>query len=244
MMLFASASYAQNTGAEIENTRDTLSKWVETQRIISKEKQDLALSKEILNERIQLVQNEIDSLREKIEAAKDSITQADEKRTLLIEENEKYKNASAALSGILSSLEERTKNLLVRLPDPIRERVKPLSQRLPKEQEESKLSLSERFQNVVGILNEINKFSREITVTSEVRALPDGTSAEVTTIYLGISQAYYVGANAKIAGTGCASGNGWVWKADNAAAEKIARVIAILKNEQVASYVQLPIETH
>ena len=227
---------------EVDQTRATLEKWVETRRIISQEKRDWQLGREMLNERIELFQREIESLRSKIDEAEKSISDADQKRLALIEENEKLKTASAALDEIVVKLEDRTRQLLNRLPDPIRDRVKPLSQRIPDAPQQVKLSLAERFQNVVGILNEVNKFNREISVTSEVRSLPDGTSAEVTTLYIGIGQAFYVSANEKIAGVGTASRDGWVWTPANQAAPQIARAIAILKNEQVAAFVQLPIE--
>jgi hypothetical protein len=142
---------------------------------------------------------------------------------------------------MIAVLEVRTKGLLPRLPGPLRERVRPLSQRIPEHTDETKLSLSERFQNVVGILNEVDKFNREITVTSEVRTLGDGTAAEVTAIYLGIALGYYVTAKADAAGVGTASADGWVWSPANDAAARIAKAIAILKNEKVAEFVQLPL---
>lgn len=240
--LAAPVVHAQGNSPGIEETRSALEKWVENERLISKEKRDLELKREMLNERIELVRREIETLREKIKDTEGSIAEADKKREELIAENEKLKEASTSLQSILVSLEDRTKELLGRMPSPIVERVKPLSQRLPKEGEETKLSLSERFQNVVGILNEVNKFHREITVTSEVRELPDGTSAEVTAVYLGIGKAFYAGANGQIAGVGTAEEDAWVWESNDDAAEQISQVIAILKNEQVAAFVRVPME--
>lgn len=235
---------AKKSDVKIEETRTAIEKWVETQRIISQEKRDLALAREMLTERTELLQREIESLHEKIRETNESIAEVDKKRVGLVEENEILKKASASVHDTITMIEKRTKELLPRLPDSLQERVKPLSQRLPENPEQIELSVAERFQNVVGILNEVNKFHREVTVTSERRTLPDGTSAEVTALYIGISQAYYTGANGTIAGIGSPSPQGWVWKPANEAAVPIAQAIAILKNEQVASFVQLPIEIH
>ncbi|MCA9416889.1 MAG: DUF3450 family protein [Candidatus Omnitrophica bacterium] len=242
LCLAPTAAFCEESAPIVEETRAALEKWVETQRVISKEKKDLALAKEMLNERIELVKREIDSLHGKISEAEESIAEADKKRAELIEENEKLKDAAGSLEQVLVSLETRTKKLLKRTPEPLRERLKPLSQRLPENSGETELSMSERFQNVVGILNEVNKANREITVTSEVRTLEDGASAEVTALYLGIGQGYYTGANGKIAGVGTSTEEGWVWKSANEEAESIAKAIAILKNEEVASFVRLPLE--
>lgn len=86
------------------------------------------------------------------------------------------------------------------------------------------MSLSERFLNVVGVLNEVNKFQREVTVTSEVRKLAEtGSSAEVTAVYVGIGQGYYTTANGKSAGIGNATATGWEWTPNNAAAPQSRR---------------------
>lgn len=226
----------------VDGVRSALEKWVETRRLVSLEQRDWDLGREMLNERIALLEREIEALRARIAEAQESISDADKKRAGLLEENEALKAASSGLAESMAVFEIRTRSLLNRMPDPIRERVKPLSQRIPEEVAETKLSFAERFQNVVGILNEVNKFNREITVTSEVRALPDGTSAEVAAMYVGVSHAYYVGGNGLIAGYGTAGADGWVWTAADAIAPQVAQAIAILKNEQIASFVQLPVE--
>lgn len=241
-LLSSGAISANKSTSNIENTRAALEKWVEIQRIISQEKRDLALAREMLTERIKLVHRESESLRGKISEAEESIAEADKKRAEMIEENEKLKEASASLGSTLFLLEGRTRQLLQRLPDPIRERVKPLSQRLPDSTGQSKLSVAERFQNIVGILNEVDKFNREISVTSEVRTLTSGSSIEVAALYIGIGQAYYASANGSIAGIGTVSDEGWLWRPANEAAAQIADAIAILKNEKVAAFVQVPVE--
>lgn len=227
---------------DVDGVRDALEKWVESRKVISQERRDWALGREMLNERIDLVQQEIDTLKEKIGDAETSLSEADKKRAGLVEDNDQLRSAAEALSGTVRTLEQRTGRLLSRLPDPVRERVKPLSQRIPDAEEETKLSLAERFQNIIGILNEVNKFSREITLTSEVRSLPDGTSAEVTALYVGIGRAYYASTDGKIAGSGTSSPDGWVWTEDNRSAAGISQTIAILNNEQVADFVLLPVE--
>ena len=40
-----------------------------------------------------------------------------------------------------------------------------------------------RFQNVVGILSQVNKYHREIHVETEVRDIGGGRQAEVATLY-------------------------------------------------------------
>lgn len=226
----------------IESTRQTLSQWVETRKIISRERQDWQLGKEILEDRIHLVRGEIDSLEKKIAEADTGLADAEAKRRDLQANKDALEKASTTLEDAIVRLEERTRSLLAWLPEPIQERVEPLTRRIPSEPVETERSLSERYQNVIGILNEINKFNRDVTVTSEVRTLPGGKRAEVETIYLGLGQAYYVTPGKDAAGVGRPSAEGWTWTAADHLAGEIARALAILENEEVPDYVPLPVE--
>jgi hypothetical protein len=101
--------------------------------------------------------------------------------------------------------------------------------------------LGERYLTIVGLLNECDKFERELVQTSEVRKLGNGTGAEVTTFYLGLGRAYYVTADRRAAGIGRPTADGWVWTPMDVAAQPIADAIAIFENKQVARYVPLPV---
>jgi hypothetical protein len=226
----------------IERTRAAIEKNFEARRTLSRERKEWALGRETLAARIDVVQAEIDGLRKKLDEARNNVATTDSKRSELALEKDRLQSATRALGAVLAGLETRTRELIARLPDPIRERVRPLSQSLPANPAATELSLGQRFQNVIGILNEVDKFNRDITVTTEVRTLSDGTSAEVVALYLGIAQGYYVGGNGLLAGVGTATPDGWVWTPANAAAPEIAAAIAILQDEQVASFVRLPLE--
>ena len=104
LCLAPTAAFCEESAPIVEDTRAALEKWVETQRVISKEKKDLALAKEMLNERIELVKREIDSLHGKISEAEESIAEADKKRAELIEENEKLKGAAFRASYLNHAL--------------------------------------------------------------------------------------------------------------------------------------------
>ncbi|MBU3727925.1 MAG: DUF3450 domain-containing protein [Phycisphaerales bacterium] len=202
----------------IEEARAAMQRWVETRRIVSDEAQEWALGKELLESRIDILSRELASVQERIAEAEKSITEADERRAALVAENDRVRAGSAALAKVAAMMEMRTKQLVARLPDPIRERIRPLSSRLPEDPSTTTLPLTTRFQNVVGIVNEVNKFNREITTTTEIRKLADGSSAEVTVVYLGLAQAFFVGGSGRVAGYGGASADGWTSVAASLAA--------------------------
>lgn len=225
---------------ELDRTKEELSKWVETRRLVSEEKGKWEIEREMLGDRIDLIRTERDTLSKKIHETQSLITDADSKREDLVKENDELKNASATLVNRIVTLEEGVLNLLPTLPQPVQDRIKPLSQRIPRTQE-TDLSLSERYQNVVGVVNELNKGAGEITVVSEVRELEDGTTAEVQTLYLGYARAFYCTNKGDIAGFGYPTASGWKWEPDNSIAKDVADSISVLKNEMVAKFIPLPV---
>jgi len=263
----------------VEKTRMALEKWVETRKLISKEKRDWALGKVLLVDRIDLLKDTIATLEKKTTDAIKSVGEAGKLKARREKENNELKRATQSLLVVVGGMEKRLIRLLDRLPQPLRETVRPLRQRLPrseaaskvgskqgskaatkktdkpgeatkasaasthkdKDSEKKQLSLGQRFMNIVGILNEIDKYQREIHVGSEVMKLPGGQMAEVTTLYLGISYGFYVSQDRKYSGTGTATDTGWEWIPSNAAAGQVADAIAIYKNEKGARYVPLPV---
>ena len=238
----ATESDEASVGARIDSTREVLDRWVETRRIISEEAREWALGKEILESRIDVVKRDLAGAKERVAETDKSITDADRKRAELVEQSEKLKSASAELAATAAAFESRVKDLVRRLPDPIRDKIRPLSQRLPADSAKSELPIAVRFQNLVGIVNEVNKFAREITMTSEIRKLADGSSAEVTVVYIGLAQAYYSGGGGTIAGFGTAGPEGFTWTVANDMAPQVAKLVAILKNESPAEFVPLPLK--
>ena len=230
------------TGQGVDAARATLEKWVEARQLLSKEKKEWELGKETLRDRIDVLRRESAAMQKRIDDAETSIAEADKKRGELTAEDEQRKTSEAQLLQRVGQLERTLLELLPRLPDPLRQQIAPVSQMVPFEPAQTKLRPDERLRNVLFIGKQIHKWNREITLKSEVRTQLDGSSVEVTVIYVGIGQGYYASGDGKVAGTGTATATGWVWTPNNNLAPEVAAAIAILKNEKVAAFVRLPVQ--
>lgn len=233
----------QESGDPIGDARAALAQWVETRRQIAKVRSDWAVSRELLEDRVAVVQRQIEQLRAQIAEADVTLAQGGTDRVAQQAEREKHDFAAEKLRGVIGTLEGRVQALLERLPQPLLDRTELVRHRLPADPAKSDASLSDRFATVVAILNEADKFQREITEVNEVRKLPDGSSAEVTTIYLGLGQAFWVTRDGLTGGTGAPGPDGWVWSASPDAPAALAAAVTMLKKkgEVDATYVQLPI---
>lgn len=225
---------------EAADRAQALERWMEARLLLSKEREDWRVQRTILQDRIELLEREIASLREKTEAAASEMKKTDEQMESLLARRDALKSAITNLLPALAATEARVLSLLARVPAPVAERLDPLSRRVPRTPDATRAGAGERFQNVVGILNELNKASREILVVGEVRELPGGERAEVTTMYLGFAQALYSNEKGGLGGIGHPGPNGWTWEAHDARAADFAASLGVYRNEKPAAYISIP----
>jgi hypothetical protein len=231
------------TAPIIDATRETLTKWVETKQLISKERSDWASGKDILEDRVRLAEAETTTVRDKLKEISAAVAEAQKKRDELAAQNDKLKATAEKSKAMVIAAEKKLRPLLPQLPEPLREKLKPIIARFPEDSEKSTASMAERLQNVLGILDQASAFNSTVASVKELRTFPDGTRAEVTTVYLGLSQAYYTNREGTLAGIGHPGPDGWVWKPDNANGKKILLAVHILEGkEKGATFIDLPVK--
>lgn len=234
---------ADDEGDSVGATRTALEKWVENRRLIAKAERDWKLGKQVLEDRIALVQMQIDSLREEIEADRGDIGEADALRDELADQVAVLEEGSKSMAAVVGDYEARARGLLARFPDPLKDNLRIVSQLLPDEgQTEDLPSLSQRFSTVVGLLDNANRFNREVSASSEVRTLPDGSLAYFDVLYVGLGTAFYVNATGTVGGVGRPGPDGWIWEPRPESAPAIAEALKVQKGEQMARFLQLPVE--
>ena len=231
------------TAPIIDATRETLTKWVETKQLISKEKSEWASGKDILEDRVRLAEAETTTVRDKLKEISAAVAEAQKKRDELAAQNDKLKATAEKSKAMVIAAEKKLRPLLPQLPEPLREKLKPIIARFPEDSEKSTASMAERLQNVLGILDQASAFNSTVASVKELRTFPDGTRAEVTTVYLGLSQAYYTNREGTLAGIGHPGPDGWDWKPDNANGKKILLAVHILEGkEKGATFIDLPVK--
>jgi Protein of unknown function (DUF3450) len=226
---------------ELKDQRTSMAKWLETQQILSKEQKEWQREKEILLGRIEVVKQEVTTLEERIKGAETIVAEAEKKKQALVSENDQLKAAGEKLTAVVATFESEVHRLFKRLPEPVKTKIQPLYQRIPEDSAKTKISFPERFQNVIGILNEVTKANNEITVNYEVHTLADGKPSEVKAIYVGLAQAYYVSEKGE-AGIGRPTEDGWKWESSKAVAGDVLTALEILQGKHAAAFVPLPVK--
>lgn len=235
----APAAPPPTAAEEIDQAKSTVGKWVATQELIFKERKAWQQEREILTSRVELLDKEIAAQQEKLNASRQALGEANAKRAEVESGKSELSGTQATLAARIAGLEAEVRALYKVLPEVTREKVDPLFRRMPEDSATTKVSLAERTQNVLGILNEINRIGSEITLATEIRPLSDGKPSEVKTVYLGLAQAYFVSARGE-AGVGFPGPDGWQWTPSNELAPQITQVIQVLENKLKPQFVSLP----
>lgn len=225
----------------VTDTRVALQKWVETRQMTSKLRADWSADKELLLESIRMFEREARNLDELIAKVDKGNGQIQAERTEQEKLEAQYKETSAKIKDLITTLEKKTVALVRTFPAPLQEKLDAFVKRIPEDSNASKLSAGQRLQPLVAILAEADKFNGAITVVSELRKNEAGNVVQVRTMYLGLAQAYFTDKEGKFAGHGTPSGDGWKWKNEASLAPAIAKVIAVYENQQPPAFVTLPV---
>jgi hypothetical protein len=239
---FSLACIAQTeTGGQVDAVRVSLEKIMESRKVLSKEKKDWILGKDMLESQIDVLKKEVETLQARIADADKSVQEAKSKFDELVSDRDRLRQASDRAKTRLVTIEASVHGILPQLPDPLKEDVKVMAQRIPAPGAETRLTVAERYQAVVFVLNKINKFNREVVSKPELREISPGVMAEVTALYFGLGQAYYATAKGDAAGVGRPGQSGWIWEPINNYGKSVARMVAVLRNDEPAAFIQAPV---
>lgn len=242
MVFAAGMTWAAEAPNRLADARNTLEKWVETRQLVSKTRADWQTEKETIEQSIAMFERELKAVEEQLSKLSTNSSQADKERA---QTEASLKAAGESLEPsekFAADFEGKISRLVPQLPQPLQDTLKPLLARLPADAAKTKMKATERFQVVVGILNEVDKFNNAVTISfNEKRKNDNGAEVAVETVYVGLGAAYFVNAAGDFAGIGAPGANGWQWTKRAEIAPSVREAIRIYRAEQTARFVGLPV---
>ena len=116
---------------DADAARSTISKWIETQQIIIKERKEWQEGREILQSRIAVLEQELASLEGRLDESLSGTRETDQKEMELARDNRQLEERAAVLASFVGEQEAAIKALHASLPVPVQEKLEPLYQRIP-----------------------------------------------------------------------------------------------------------------
>ncbi|MCC5806171.1 MAG: DUF3450 family protein [Opitutales bacterium] len=227
---------------DLDETTSTLKEWVQTERIISRERADWEVERSTLRDLIAVYADELEQLEEMITRAEEDTTAVDARRAELTDRLDGLREVQSVLRDQITAEEARVRELVRYFPEPLRKELQPLINRLPRPGREVEMGLSQRMQNVVGILTQADNFNRTVTIETELRETDAGSIA-VTTMYFGLGIAYFIDGSGQHAGYGVPAADDWSWTSDPEYTPVVQQLFNVYRRNVLATYVNTPIET-
>lgn len=225
---------------EIDETLTTLEQWVEQERVLAEAEAQWEIEEAMLQDLIAVRRKELEALNRELEKDAEQSSAADERRGELLEQQDALAGVSHELKVTIAEAEGRVRKLAPLLPPPLRSRLSVVLNAIPQEGEDVEGGVGRRYQNVVAILQEVEKWQNDIYVEEETRTF-GSDEIQVDTLYLGLGAAYFVDASGAYAGVGRPTAEGWTWQQEPAVAERVRTLVDIIEGGENPSFISLPV---
>ncbi len=236
-------SFAQSDSS-MQQTRDAYKEYVQIRKTAAEEASKWKEEKAALEDILKVLAEEKLQLEQQIETVKDSATTADSKRAELRDQLEEAKKIAAKYGSIAADMEIKLKSQLPYLPEPLVAQLRPLLARMPEDPKRTSMSYSQRMQNLVAMLSQIDRWNSTPNLISEISSL-DGGAREVKTLYFGLGIAYFADSSGAYAGYGTPTADGWKWETvSGETAINITNALAMYQATKPAAFVTVPVKVN
>jgi hypothetical protein len=242
LCFFVLTNYAWSS-ADLAATRSLVKEWVAAEKALADEHIAWQEKRQLLEDLIQLKTEELASLSESIAAITVNATEVDKVRNALVKQRDKLEAQRSIMTQFIADIAPSILAFKAWIPEPLQAQLNPLFVKMTTPGANGTLSLAERMQAIVAILQALNQFDQTVTVHSSLRSLKSGQQVEVETVYVGLGIAYYRSLSGELAGYGQPTHSGWSWSEQAALAPSIEAALAAAKQQiQATEFIQLPIK--
>ncbi len=235
-LAFSSTLLAQD---KIRETQDALAEWIKVEKQISADKSEWVAQKEVLQNSIEFMKDELGRLEETIASSRETASAGERKRAELEEEKAKLDAVMEDMRGSVLQYETAILKQSKTWPEAFLKQIETPLKRIPSEEQRDSAPLTMRLQNIVIVLSQFDKFQNMITKDIGIQEV-DGASREVITLYYGFAHAYFVDGSGKYSGYGYPKSDKWEWITDASLASKVQDLVAVYERSVDASFVGLP----
>lgn len=242
----AAAPEAISIAEQMTGTRAILQQWAAQQQAIANERREWEQGKSILQQRVELVEREIQNVQNKIAENKQKLADSETKKQQMLKDKATAEEASKVLAAKISELEAAVRKLLPSTPKPTQDKLKAAFDALPPagisdEDLAKKFGLGGRYAILGAILSEFSTANTLVLQGLEMIDVGGGRNAEVNVVYLGLGQAYYLTKDGEDAGVGIPFESGWKWQPDKSIAKEVLQMLDMLKKSGHPRVVPLPV---
>lgn len=207
--------------------------------------------KQQLNHRTSLLEREAGVLERMLQEADLERSEVDTHRKELATQQQELENEQNQLEVAINQASITLSALSTRIPPPLQNSWQKGLERVEREE----LTLSEKLEQILNLCKQAEQFERRVAIHNDVISVPHASEVktlEVTQIYLGLSQGWYVNKSGEYYGYGYANAEGWHWQhmnsqsPDSADVEvnpnQLLKILGMIQNPTKAELLTLPVK--
>jgi len=218
------------------SAEEMIRQWVQTEKLLGKEKADWLREKEHLSDLLGLYEKEMKLLSEEL-AEIASADQDDEKKVKLEKDIAGYDAERRKLRVYLLELKPRVQAVVKRFPEPLKQQISETTDAL--NAATSDKSARDILMPIISIVEAANSFNSGIFRTSQ-KVIVGGEDWQAEVMYLGLSRAYFsVGEKS---GVGVPGANGWEWSQNDELTEQIKQAMSVYDKTTQPELIALPLK--
>lgn len=218
--------------------RAMIQEWVQTERMISEEKEGWEIEREQLNDLINLYETELGLLKAEVEKAGESHVELDKEKATLESEVKQMRAERRKLANKVVELSARMVKISNNFPQPLKDLVSADIDTLSLVQGETEMR--DGVVALSNVLKQAGRFNRAVTYSEEMQQVEGDGQRQLQVIYMGLGRAYFL--SGKKAGIGTPSADGWKWSEREDISKQVTNVIRIFKKTAQPGLVKLPVE--
>ena len=153
--------------SQIKETQQIIEGWIDTEQLISEESSQWNIEKAALLDLQDALKREISELDSKLAISEEQASGAAKQRSDLKVRKQKAEQTTQALFRSLQKIEGQLNEFFSFLPTPLAERLSPFREKLGSVPTKSRLTLRQRVETVVSLLQAIHIFHRSVTLSAK-----------------------------------------------------------------------------
>lgn len=235
------AQQSEQLDSSAAELKTVISERIKTQRQIAQSKSQWRADKSTLEFDLSRMKDELKFFKDSIQSLQSNESASLIERDQLLSQKSALEEIEKVWKERLPRLEKRVLQLAQRFPDPLARKVAPALKRIqPGSQTTS--GFNSRLQAIVAIIGEADQFHSSVQMHNQMIELNGKESYQVTVIYVGLTQAFFVNEKGDLAGYGKPGSSGWTWEAQNKLGSRVQELIRIHQGELAPNWKNMPIE--
>ncbi len=239
LTIFLPLLYSEEALPGLRTYEDLVSKLVDLKCQLGKEQEAWKEQEVWLKQEKELLLKEKGMLEREIADAKEEEGSVKIERAELLERKKVLQESLDRCLPAITRAEANLKKWHELLPSVLAKPLQKAFDRLGKAHERS---IPKRLQVILALFEEIERLGSGVHVVKETLEVSPGRKQEMDVVYLGLTRAFAVSVDNKIAGISRPGKNGWKWDWRPEIAHNVRKAIDSYNSKEMAVFVHLPVK--